>query len=32
MVPKDYDYDDEEDREDRFWVKIMKPGQPFKFA
>jgi hypothetical protein len=32
MVPEYYIYEDEEDQEDLFWVKIMKPNQPFKFA
>jgi hypothetical protein len=26
------DEEDQEEGDDSFWVKIMKPGQPFKFA
>ena len=31
-VPKTYYDNDEDTRNDLFWEKIMKPGQPFKFA
>ena len=31
-VPEDCSEEDKEDIEDRFWVKIMKPDQPFEFA
>ena len=31
-VPDHYNDEDEEDREDLFWEKIMKPHLPFKFA
>jgi predicted GTPase len=30
--PEDYNEEDEITRKDRFWVKIMQPYQPFKFA
>jgi len=31
-VPEHYNDEDEDDRKDLFWVKLMQPQQPFKFA
>jgi hypothetical protein len=32
ILPEEYKKLDEDDRKERFWVKIMKKEQPFEFA
>ena len=31
-VPENYNYVDKDTRNELFWVKMMQPDQPFKFA